>query len=458
MFVRIGNTPRDYAWGSPTALPELLGTPVTGAPQAELWLGAHAGSPSRILEPDRAGGARDLREWIERDPERALGRSGTAAGDAGADAGDAGADAPADGHGRRPGLPFLLKVLAAAAPLSLQAHPTTEQARAGFAAENAAGVPLDAPERNYRDASAKPELVVALSERFEALCGFRPLAATRALLTELVDAAEHRGLTATRIGALRDSLTDAEGLHLAVGRILRGTPREADRAPGVDGDPTGLVAEVVAAAEAAVALVGRSDEPADAREDEPGAAIETVLRLADAYPGDPGIALSLLLNRVSLRAGEALWLPAGNIHAYLEGVGVELMASSDNVLRGGLTPKHVDAAELLRVLSFEPQEPPLLPRIALPGGVTAYRPPVPDFELLHVEASGVRRTGVQSGRPVVPLRGPAIVLAVAGAVRVSGESSAVELGRGEAAYATPDETTLTFSGEGRAFVATVGRP
>jgi len=422
MFVRIGNTPRDYAWGSTTALSELLGVPASGGPQAELWLGAHASSPSAILDPDAVGGPRDLREWIEREPATALGAR----------------------HASPPSLPFLLKVIAAAAPLSLQAHPTPEQARAGFEAENARGVPLDAPERNYRDPSAKPEIVVALSERFEALCGFRPLSQTRDLLTTLIDAAEHRGLTAARIAELRDSLADADGLQLAVGRILRG-------------DSGALSGEVVAAAEAAVALVGRSDEPADAREDEPRAAVETVLRLADAYPGDPGVVLSLLLNRVSLRAGEALWLPAGNIHAYLEGVGVELMASSDNVLRGGLTPKHVDVPELLRVLAFEPQDPPLLPRVVLPGGVTAYRPPVPDFELLHVEATALRRTGAPVARSVAPLRGPAIVLVVSGELRLAGEQGEASLARGEAAYVTPDEGSLTISGEGDAFVATAGR-
>ncbi|MFF1876100.1 type I phosphomannose isomerase catalytic subunit, partial [Kitasatospora herbaricolor] len=132
MFVRIGNTPRDYAWGSTTAIAGLLGTTPSGHPEAELWLGAHAGSPSVILDPAQADGARDLASWIERDPQEALGGAATR-------------------------LPYLLKVLAAAGPLSLQAHPSNAQAAAGFARENAAGIPLDSPDRNYKDASHKPE-------------------------------------------------------------------------------------------------------------------------------------------------------------------------------------------------------------------------------------------------------------------------------------------------------------
>ena len=160
MFLGITNTPRDYAWGSVTAIPELLGRTVTGAPQAELWLGAHAGSPSVVVNPAMVGGADTLRDWIDAEPEAALGPD-------------------------RTGLPFLLKLLAAAAPLSLQAHPTPEQAREGFDREEAAGVPLHDPARNYKDPFPKPELVVALSDRFEALSGFRPLEGAVAEVTAL---------------------------------------------------------------------------------------------------------------------------------------------------------------------------------------------------------------------------------------------------------------------------------
>ena len=167
MFVPIANTPRPYEWGSKTAIAEVLDREPSGEPEAELWLGAHPGSPSRILTPEHTGGARDLAEWIAEDPTSALGDF-------------------AEG-GR---LPFLLKLLAAAAPLSLQAHPTLEQAREGFARENEAGVPLTAPDRNYKDAFPKPEVIVALSDSFDALCGFRPVSEFRAMVGALLAAAE----------------------------------------------------------------------------------------------------------------------------------------------------------------------------------------------------------------------------------------------------------------------------
>ena len=143
MFVGIENTPRDYAWGSETAISALLGTTPSGGPEAELWLGSHPGSPARVIDPGQVGGARNLTEWI--------------------------AAAPSDALGTHPRLPFLLKVLAAASPLSLQAHPSAEQAQEGFARENALGVRLDAPERNYKDPYPKPEIICAVSDRFEAL-------------------------------------------------------------------------------------------------------------------------------------------------------------------------------------------------------------------------------------------------------------------------------------------------
>ncbi|MDQ1512974.1 MAG: mannose-6-phosphate isomerase, partial [Microbacteriaceae bacterium] len=161
MFVGITNTPRDYAWGSTTAMAELLGRQPSGGPEAELWLGAHPGSPSEVTAATPALGGRHLDELIADDPRRMLGPG-------------------------RDRLPFLLKVLAADHPLSLQAHPDPEQARAGFARENEAGIPLDAAERNYKDESAKPELILALSPTFEALAGFQHLSTLRLLFAELV--------------------------------------------------------------------------------------------------------------------------------------------------------------------------------------------------------------------------------------------------------------------------------
>lgn len=376
MFVGITNTPRDYAWGSTSAIAGLLGTEPSGGPEAELWLGAHPGSPARILEPDVAG-AGTLAELL---------------------------------GGER--LPFLLKVLAAASPLSLQAHPTMAQAEAGFAKENALGIPLGAAERNYKDAFHKPELIFALSETFDALCGFRPVAATRALLAELGPAA----------APLLDRLTGDDALPGVFEWLI-------SRGEGVDA----LIPAVVGAASA---LPGE-------------AAFANVARLAEAYPGDPGVLISLLLNSVTLKRGEALYLPAGNIHAYLDGLGIELMAASDNVLRGGLTPKYVDVPELLSVLDFTPLPVPFLPPIELAPGVTLYRPDVTDFELVHV-----------TGDAEVALHAPAIALCTAGAFELAGESGgpgasrATALVRAGAVYITPDESPLRITGTGELFLAT----
>ncbi|MDO9396505.1 MAG: mannose-6-phosphate isomerase, class I, partial [Herbiconiux sp.] len=355
MFVSIANTPRPYAWGSVTAIPELFHTEVTGEPQAELWLGAHPGSPARIVDPAQTGGASDLATWIASDPTRLVGRVGP--------------------------LPFLLKILAAAEPLSLQAHPTLERAREGFARENAAGIPLDSPSRNYKDALHKPEIVVALSERYEALCGFRPLVEVREIVDLLVmidgsQTAPRWELYGPIVHLLEDSVTltetDAEVLESVVAWLLEGGEAV-----------TALVEHLVRTAEKAL-------HPAHAHLTDPYTpSLETVVRLHEAYPGDPGIIISLLLNRVTLRAGEALYLPAGNIHAYLSGLGVEVMSASDNVLRGGLTPKHVDVPELLEVLDFDPLPVPYLVPSTPAAGLQVFAPPaVPDFVLARLTPTG----------------------------------------------------------------------
>jgi mannose-6-phosphate isomerase len=368
MFVEITNTPRDYAWGSTTAIPELLGTVPSGRPEAELWLGAHPGSPARLV-----------------------GRDGILA----------------DLVGRR--LPFLLKVLAAASNLSLQAHPTTEQARAGFAAENAAGVPLDSPLRNYKDPFHKPELIYALSNPFRALCGFRAVSETRTVLLPLSDD--------PRIAPLLDRLVDDSSLRAVFEWLIT-------RGAGVDE----LITAVI---------------EASAVDDD--LAWDTVRFLADRNPGDPGIAISLLLNTVALTPGQVLYLPAGNIHAYLDGLGIELMAASDNVLRGGLTPKHVDVPELLKVVDFRPLPVPFLEPERPQPGVAVFRPDVPDFVLTVVSPDAA------AAGATLPLTGPAIALCTSGVVTLSGH----ELERGHAVYVA-DEPSLTVSGDGMLFVASTG--
>ncbi|MCU1407655.1 MAG: manA [Glaciihabitans sp.] len=449
MFVGITNTPRDYPWGSTTAIAGLLGYQPTGKPQAELWLGAHPGSPAEILDPSRTAGAATLADWIAREPATALGSTALAATTLAAPTlvsapatGNAASNAPGTASelasepdaepDAEPRLPFLMKVLAAASPLSLQAHPTPEQARAGFARENAAGVAIDAPFRNYKDAYPKPELMLALSDTFEALCGFRLVADVRATLETLLSSAPAAAQPA--ITALHGRLADDAALAPTFEWLI-------SRADGVD-DLTGHVVEAAAAARAA-ATTSTAPE------------LLTVLDLAAQYPGDPGIVISLLINRVSLKRGDVLYLPAGNIHAYLEGLGIEVMASSDNVLRGGLTPKHVDVPELLSVLDFTPLPVPYLPAIDIAPGVSEYRPDVPDFVLLDVEGAD---------RSVsYPLAGPAIALVIAGSFTITGagahdgdDATSVTVQRGESIYITPDESALAITGSGHLVLASTG--
>ncbi|KKK06250.1 mannose-6-phosphate isomerase, class I [Micromonospora sp. HK10] len=373
---------RDYAWGSRTALAGLQGRPVPSAgPEAELWLGAHPGAPATV---DRAGGAVSLTDLLVAEPEhwlgeRLVGRFGTR-------------------------LPFLLKVLAADAPLSLQAHPDAEQARAGYAA--------DVDRLNYVDPFHKPELLVALSE-FDALCGFRDPEVSAAAI-------EAFGVPALApvVGALR---TGPAGLREAV-RLLLSWP-ESERA--------GLVAEVLAA---------RADGP-DA---------ELARALAAGYPADPGVVVALLLHHVRLAPGEAIWMPAGNLHAYLRGTGVEIMAASDNVLRGGLTPKRVDVDELLRVLRFEVLGEPVVRAVPVAAGVVTWPVPVDDFAL--------HRVALSAGDPEVRLAlpGPRVVLCAAGTVTVDDGVGRVGLGPGQAAVGTAAGGPLLVGGVGEAYVATCG--
>ncbi|WAB85229.1 mannose-6-phosphate isomerase, class I [Microcella daejeonensis] len=379
MFLRISNTPRDYSWGSETAIAEFLGTRPGGRPEAELWLGAHPGSPARIVE---GAPESDLAEW-------------------------------ASAH--RPGgrLPFLLKVLAAASPLSLQAHPTLAQAQEGFAREQEQGISIDAAHRNYKDAFHKPELLVAVSDPFRALAGFRSVAETRAELTALND---------PRLDPLLDRLTGDDALGSVFSWLI-------GRAARVDG---------------AVAAIS---EHAEQQEETATEGMRTAAILARHYPGDPGIAISLLMHTVLLTPGEALYLPAGNLHAYVEGLGIELMAASDNVLRGGLTPKHVDVPELMSVLDARPLPVPYLQAEEPAPGIRVFRPDVPDFVLTVVADAAL------AGGATVPSEGDAIVLCTAGEVQLVGGPL---LRRGEAAYT--DETSIGMRGEGLVWVATGTAP
>ncbi|MEU7134836.1 mannose-6-phosphate isomerase, class I [Streptomyces sp. NPDC046261] len=394
---RLVNTVRPYAWGSTTAIPELLGVPPTGEPQAELWMGAHPAAPSRI---DRGTGPLPLGDVIAADPE-----------------GELGADTA-----RRfgPALPFLLKVLAAADPLSLQVHPDPDQARAGFADEEARGIPLDAPHRNYKDAGHKPELICALTP-FDGLCGFRAPDATAELLAAL----------------------DVDPLKPYVD-LLHAHPESAALRE--------VLTAVLSAERTAMAeTVGQAADAARRLADHDGphrAAYAAYASLARHYPGDPGVIAAMLLNHVRLQPGEALYLGAGVPHAYLEGLGIEIMANSDNVLRCGLTPKHVDVPELLRVVRFEATAPAVLRPEADVDGAEVYETPAPEFRL--------SRYALAAGSPPHPLdaRTAQILLCTAGTARLRGEDgSETTLGRGESAFVRAGER-VDLSGEGSVFRAT----
>ncbi|MFG6476116.1 mannose-6-phosphate isomerase, class I [Microbacterium sp. P06] len=385
MLTRISNTPRDYAWGSMTLIADLEGREPSGRPEAEVWFGDHPGSPSEVHD----GTGRTLDEWL---PAEA------AAG-----------DVPSR-------LPFLLKLLAAGAPLSIQAHPSKAQAEEGFAREEAAGVARDAGNRNYRDDNHKPELIVAVSDPFVALAGLRDLDATRRLVDALGEGAQE----------LRAHLEEAdaeEALRRTIGWLL-GEAAKTD------------IERIIAAA-----VGGTSAEFA--------AELALARELAQAYPADAGVVVALLMNLVSLRPGEAIFVPAGVLHAYVAGLGVELMAASDNVLRGGLTPKHIDVGELLGLLDAAPSPPPILTPVRLDDTSQFFDAGVPDFALLHLVVDGDSASAA--------LRGSAIVLATRGSVSVTGASgTSVELAPGQAALATADEAPLTVDGSGELFIAMPG--
>jgi mannose-6-phosphate isomerase len=399
---------RTYAWGSRTAIAEFTGKPSpTAHPEAELWFGAHPGDPA-FLETDT--GEESLLDAVRSDPEGQLGtavceRFGSA-------------------------LPFLMKVLAAEEPLSLQAHPSAEQAAEGFAREDRVGIPMSSPIRNYRDRSHKPELLVAL-DTFEVLAGFRPAP----ISVELMEALEVPELDPF-INLLAGQ-PDADGLRALFTTWITAPQPDLDM----------LVPAVI---DGAIDYVraGNKRFAAEAK---------TVLELGERYPGDAGVLAALLLNRFTLRSGEGIYLPAGNLHTYLHGVGIEVMANSDNVLRGGLTPKHVDVPELLRVLDFTPAtEASLRPKTVEDGMETVYQTAAPEFSVSVLGIDGERL-----GHEVdAPSRhdGPQILLCTEGSAVVHAKSSAVTLERGAAAWVSADDGPIRLVAQrpAKLFRATVG--
>ena len=342
-------TVQPYAWGSLEALPKIMGVPPTGDPQAELWLGAHPRAPSLLR---RDGVDRPLDQVIAADP----------VGELGADAARSFGDE----------LPFLLKILAVAQPLSLQAHPTRRQAQTGFDAEQEQGIPIDADHRLYRDRSHKPELICAL-EPVTAFCGFRPPSRAAEVLHSL-----RIPELAPAAGLLREGET---------GRALRWL---LERSP-----PT--------RAEIAQGVVAACAQPGPFPDER-----QWGVRIGEQHPGDIGVAIALMLNLVKLDPGQALFLGAGNLHVYLHGAAVEIMANSDNVLRGGLTVKHVDAPALLEVVDCRSEDV----LVQVPNRpIFTFQTPVPDFCLTRIEVTDTVRCRTA---------GPEIALCASGEVSAAG--------------------------------------
>lgn len=396
MIKRLTGTIQPYPWGSSTAIPEFLGTTPSGEPQAELWLGAHPQGPSWVGDPDSSD-REVLADHLAAAPAERIGA------------------ASVERFGPR--LPYLMKVLAAARPLSLQAHPSREQAEVGFAREEAAGIDRDAPDRTYRDDWPKPEAFCALAP-VQALCGFRDPVQTYGFFERLgVDSALEL------VAPLADG--SPEALAEVFGRLLR-LPKES----------RGIVDEVVAAA-------------TDGRERDLDEFGTTAVELATHYPGDPGVIAALLMNRVNYGPYEAIFLPAGNLHAYLSGTGVEIMANSDNVLRGGLTSKYLDVDELITVLDFTPRPVELVPVVEESPGLFRYRTPAPEFGLWRLEPTDatIPLPAGDSGR---------VVLAARGTVVITGGDQELSLTRGEAAFVPADAGEPKLTGSGIAFVGGPG--
>jgi mannose-6-phosphate isomerase len=386
---------RHYAWGTTDAIPDLLGRPVDGRPFAEYWLGAHPLAPSEVA------GVR-LDTLVTEHPEVVGDASRATFGDR---------------------LPYLVKVLSARHALSLQAHPSRDQAREGFARENAAGLALDAPERTYRDDWPKPELLIALEE-FHSLSGFRDPLRTAALFGGLGIADE--------LSSVIGPLTERKGPAALAEVFLDVLSLHGERARLSD--------LVCAAAMQKKAFPGELGEFA-----------RTALELDEVFPADPGILAALLMNRVTLRPGEAMYVPAGQMHAHLSGTGVEIMANSDNVIRGGLTDKHLDVSELVKVVDFEATLPKVTRPVTIRAGVQRYETHCNEFDVWRVAPNSI------PAQIQLPGSGSArIVLVISGNAELTTGGERLSLQRGESAFLPASDEEANISGDAVAFVTASG--
>lgn len=391
------NAVQRYPWGSPTLLPEILGIPnENGEPIAEIWMGAHPKAPSALLlgeaslSLDRAV-AEDASGWL----------------------------GPAVSQRYNGEFPFLFKLLSAERALSIQAHPNRMQAEEGYAKEEAAGIPVDAPNRNYRDRNHKPEMMVALTDFF-ALCGFREPSDIEANLLPYI---HHVG-------------GKASDLPRPTGDGLRSWFRGWMHLPE----------------ETKKSLIEAVLEEGEQGEDAEESPLWWVSELHRQYPGDFGVLSPLFLNLLRMEPGEALFLGAGILHAYLRGAGVEIMANSDNVLRSGCTKKHVDPEELLRILDFSAPGPREITPFPVAEGLYLYRTPAEEYELLRLDLDEHSR----EIRRNVTNRPPLILLCVEGEPEVNAEGLGARRVRpGDSLYVTPGTATVEVKGPGVVYCATV---
>lgn len=421
-MLRLSGRVQYYPWGSVSAIPEFLGFSPDGRAYAEIWFGAHPSAPSLAIPAtslvpatgyDRWSGKEPLDQTIALAPQEWLG---------------------AEIAGKFDGkLPYLVKLLAADRPLSLQAHPSIEQARTAYDQEREIGTPAN--ERNYQDRNHKPEALIALTNIL-AYAGFRQPTEIAEDLQSLAsgllqeDQNSVSRLAAQELGEIIDMLTqeqEAEPHRIEAGFV---------GALNMSAEPLAATLNMLSQREAVT--LDRCPEDLQA--------LDVARYVLDFYPGDNGVLAALFLNHVSLRPGEALAVGAGVVHCYVHGFGIEVMANSDNVLRAGLTSKKIDIPELVRILDFTPGDAQVIH--GRTGVVTEYSFPFQEFAVTIFEPE------LSAAAWAVPSAGPRLVLGIDASVVVDGNEGHCALARGEALFVA-DSEVVTIAGSGRAAVISV---
>ena len=393
---KLRNPIRDYEWGSKTFISNLLGRDFPAEePQAEMWLGTNPLSPSKVKINGSEG---SLLEIINKDPVQMLG-----------------AKAAVKFSNK---LPFLFKVLAAANPLSLQAHPAKKIAEEGFRLEDEQNIPLGSPERTYKDVNHKPELICALTG-FEALCGFQPIA-------EIVERVKYLGLE-----EYFPSIDRRESTSNNLKKIFMGIMSEHN-----DEQPK------------KISVLINKISAAKARNDRDILIFKWVTKLAAIYPYDMGVFAPLFLNLVKLSPGDALFINAGVLHSYLNGCGVEIMANSDNVLRGGFTNKKVDLPQLIKTLEFSANS---LMKIKPEknNNEIIYKSPAYEFQLSKIIIS---RDQDYINRNILSAE---ILLCVGGEGKLIWSDDSLKISSGESVFVPQAISEYRFSGDMELFRAVV---